>query len=198
LCSQDEDYIVAIRNLQERCIKSGYDQEIVDGILQEAVNIPRSLRKKPKTIENESCKIRWVTLAHSNAEEEIEEFVKSTNASLQSQNIGFELIKTTAPTLGKLLFNNNGSAMNSSSTCRPSCHICSHNARGSPKKVVSTRTKEKYDIDERTTCDDSGIYLITCDCKEQYVGKTTVTFKQRFKEHGMKNTAVQRNHQSNI
>ena len=162
----------------------------MDKILREAENIPRSLRKKPRTEEGEFCKIRWVILAHSNAEEEIEQFVKSTNASLHSQNVCFELIKTTAPTLGKLLFNNNGSAMNSSSTCKQSCHICSHNARGDLKKAESTRTKELYNIDERTTCDDSGIYLITCDCNEQYIGKTTVTFKQRFKEHGTKKTAV--------
>ena len=36
----------------------------------------------------------------------------------------------------------------------------------------------------------SGIYLITCKCGEQYIGKTTVSFGKRFNEHWTKNTAV--------
>ena len=76
------------------------------------------------------------------------------------------------------------------SACSSGCHICSNNTRGCLEKVESTKTKEAYSIDKRTHCNDSGIYLITCDCAEQYIGKTTVTFKQRFKEHKTKKTAV--------
>ena len=113
------------------------------------------------------------------------------NASLKNQNVMFELIKTTAPTLGKILFNNNNkSKPNETKECTTRCQICSNDARGNEKEVQCYKNKEKYHIDGSSTCKDSGIYLITCKCNEQYVGKTTVTFQQRFKEHWTKKTAV--------
>ena len=190
LCSRDEDYKEAIQNLKKRCLNSGYDEEKVDSILNEADNVQRSLTRRHRPDNQDISKIRWVTLAHSVVEDEIENYVKETNTSLKSQNVCFELIKTTAPTLGKMVFNNNNSTLESRNSCKSNCHICSNEARGDEKKVKCSKNNEQYNIDDRTTCNDSGIYLITCKCKEQYVGKTTVTFQQRFKEHCSKKTAV--------
>ena len=188
LCSRNEDYVTAIMGLRERCANSGYDKKMVDEVLKDAESLQRTLtrRKQVEDIEPD-CKIRWVTMAKSNAEKEIEHFVKSMNSALKTRRIQFELIKTTAPTLGKLLFNDPTTFSN---ICKSTCYICKSKAKGEEKKAASKTNKEEYRIDQRTTCNDSGIYLVTCKCKEQYVGKTTVSFGRRFKEHWTKNTSV--------
>ena len=101
LCSREEDFAEAVESLKLRCLNSGYDQAVVEDILKEAQNIPRSLQIKERKENEEAHKIRWITTAHSTVEEEMENFVKEMNASLKNQNVMFELIKTTAPTLGK-------------------------------------------------------------------------------------------------
>ena len=131
-------------------------------------------------------------MAHSSAEAATENFVKNINTALQHQRIAFELIKTTGPTLGKLLFNNNNNKelMEMSKTCRSRCQVCSNNIRGDEKKAKSQANGDSYSIDQRTTCRNSGIYLVTCKCKEQYIGKTTVQFNKRLNEHWTKKTSV--------
>ena len=107
--------------------------------------------------------------------------------------MAFEVIKTTAPTIGKLLFNNNNNKKeltDLSKTCRSRCQVCTSNIRGDEKKATSKTTGEAYTIDQRTSCRDSGIYMVTCKCDEQYVGKTTVQFNKRLNEHTTKNTSV--------
>ena len=136
------------------------------------------------------CKIRWVILAHSNLEKEIESFVKNMNAALIHQNVSFELVKTTAPTLANLLFNNNNTSIDTIGTCTSHCHICSNDARGDPEEVKSSANGAAYRIDAKATCGDSGIYCITCKCLEQYSGKTTVMYCKRHKEHWTTNTSV--------
>ena len=193
LCSRNEDFAIAIEQLRQRCTNSGYNKETVNEILKNAENLPRNLRSSRKIENNSVCKIRWVTMAHSSYEKEIEAFVKNMNIALRNKDVQFELIKTTGPTLGKQLFNNNNkinNAIDFSSTCTSRCKVCSNDARGDTKKAVSKSTNEHFNIDENTKCGNSGIYLITCKCHEQYVGKTTVTFGKRFGEHWNNNTAV--------
>ena len=137
-------------------------------------------------------KIRWVTLAHSKSEKEIEAFVKNINIALHNRSVGMELIKTTGPTLARQLFNNNNndSLVDSMGNCSQRCIICGQNARGDKDTVTSKATGESYKIDSSMTCNDSGIYLVICKCCEQYTGKTTVTTGTRFKEHWRKKTSV--------
>ena len=126
-------------------------------------------------------------------EEEIEKFAKSMNTVLRSENVGFELIKTTAPKLGSLLFNNSNTNNDLlTKNCTSRCKVCETSGRGEKRKAESKANNASYGIDENAKCCNSGIYMITCKCKEQYVGKTTVTFTQRYKEHwnNSKNTTV--------
>ena len=48
----------------------------------------------------------------------------------------------------------------------------------------------KYYINPNINCKHSGIYGITCNCVDQYSGKTTVTNGKRFGEHWSKSTSV--------
>ena len=192
LCSQNEDYEAALRGLKERCVNTGYNMDMVGNIMKNAGDIPREIKKRRAKEISDVCKIRWVTMAHSNAENEIEQFVKNINSALRNQHIMFELIKTTAPTLGKLLFNNNNSKdlMELSKTCRSRCQVCVNGSRKDETKVTGSANGESYSIDGKTTCRNSGIYMVTCKCNEQYIGKTTVQFNRRFNEHLTKATSV--------
>ncbi len=192
LCSRQEDFEIAIGNLKMRCINSGYDEEMVKEILEEAVDLKRELGRKRKMESEDVYKIRWITMAHSKSEKEIETFVKNINAATRNYSVGFEIIKTTGPTLGKQLFNNNNNRdlMDSMGICTSRCEVCGQNARGDESTVISKVTGDSYRIDKRMTCNNSGIYLVTCKCKEQYTGKTTVTTGKRYKQHWTKKTSV--------
>ena len=192
LCSRQEDYEAAIKDLHERCINSGYDEEMVNDVLSEAVALQRTLGRKRVTPTEETYRIRWVMMAHSKSEKEIEGFVKNINIALHNRSVGIELIKTTGPTLAKQLFNNNNNdgTVDSMGNCSSRCIVCGNNARGDKDTVVSKATGETYKIDNRMTCNNSGIYLVTCKCCEQYTGKTTLTTGGRFKEHWRKKTSV--------
>ena len=103
------------------------------------------------------------------------------NQVLQQEKIQFELVKTTAPSIGRILFNN----FDSSEVAQPDCDcmICANNVRGDKRTVISSVTKKEYHIDSNARCYNSGIYGITCKCVGQYSGKTTVGFNKRYPEH---------------
>ena len=110
------------------------------------------------------------------------------NKLLKPEKIQFEVIKTTAPNIGRLLFNN-FEKPNLVTNC--SCIICDNGAKGDDKVIVSSTSKIKYHINPNINCSNSGIYGITCKCMGQYSGKTTVGFNKRYPEHWqLKGSAV--------
>ncbi len=109
---------------------------------------------------------------------------------MKDHHIAYELIKTTGPTIGSLLFNNYDKPTFNEERCNTRCMVCDNDARGDRNYVVSSVSKKKYHINPNINCKNSGIYAITCKCVDQYSGKTTVTNGQRFKEHWRKSTSV--------
>ena len=103
------------------------------------------------------------------------------NQVLRPEKIQFELVKTTAPNIGRLLFNNFDRGDEVEQNC--SCMVCSNDVRGDEKTITSSVTKNKYHINSDIKCYNSGIYGITCKCMSQYGGKTTVGFNKRYPEH---------------
>ena len=64
--------------------------EMVEEVLKDATMIPRTLTRRKQTKEVEAdCKIRWITMAKSNTEKEIEYFVKTMNTALEHHKIQF-------------------------------------------------------------------------------------------------------------
>ena len=49
---------------------------MVEDVLKDSEHIERRLQPKHCVVNKDINKIRWITLAHSNAEDEIEKFVK--------------------------------------------------------------------------------------------------------------------------
>ena len=181
LCSRDFDFNIAIQNLRERCVNSGYDASLVDQILSTSSGLTRNISPKIYTVVQTNEVIRWITLSNSHYDQEILEFINRMNLKLKPHNIEFENVKTTGPSLSKLLFNNNGN--NKANQMCGNCGICVDNRRGDEKKIVSTTRNVSYQINENLSCTRSGIYCVTCNCITQYTGKTSIPYNVRFLEH---------------
>ena len=181
LCSRDNDFTTAIADLKMRCLNSGYDPNMIEEILRSAKDLRREISTNQRIEPSDSHKIRWVTLSHSCFDSDIKRFTQTMNQVLQQEKIQFELVKTTAPSIGRVLFNN----FDSSEVAQPDCNcmICANDVRGDKKTVISSDTKKEYRIDSKARCSNSGIYGITCKCVGQYPGKTTVGFNKRYPEH---------------
>ena len=67
--------------------------------------------------------------------------------------------------------------------CRKPCNVCYYVCN--TKTVISSYTKQSFNLNGLFTCATSGvIYLTTClKCKKQYVGQTGRVFGQRMMEH---------------
>ena len=181
LCSKDRDFLLAIDNLKSRCINSGYDIEIINGILDQAKNLKRSLVSKGKSNDDRKKIIRWVILSGTFYEKLALNFAYNLNNYLQNYNIKLEVVKSTGSNIGNLLFNNCEKYLQ---TCEnKKCSICIGNNRSVNYEVISKITSLRYKVDKNITCHDCGIYRITCPCSAAYTGKTTTSFNQRFKEH---------------
>jgi len=181
LCSSDVDFNSAIKNLEVRCINSGYDKKIVQGILSQARTLNRSLVKMDRYTNNSQKIIRWVILAGTPYEKSIQNFTRNLNDLLRSHNIKFELIKCTGSNLGKLLFNNREKYRKDCDDKK--CNICMSQHRSLDTKVKSKITSFEYKTDRNLNCEDRGIYRVTCPCSAAYTGKTTTGFNKRFNEH---------------
>ena len=67
------------------------------------------------------------------------------NRVLATSGIKIELVKTTGPSIGKSLFNNNNSGADYSEDCG-NCIICNNGARYAQNVVSSTVTGKTYRI----------------------------------------------------
>ena len=147
---------------------------MTEEILRSAKDLTQEIITNQPSEPNVIRKIRWVTLSHSSFDSEIKIFTQTMNQVLKPEKIQFELVKTTAPSIGRLLFNNLDKLEDAQLDC--TCMICVNDVRGDKETVKSSVTKKQYRIDSNTRCYNSGIYGITCKCVGQYSGKTMVGF----------------------
>ena len=186
LCSQQSDFEMAVDDLKIRCLKSGYDVKMVDGILGHGKSLKRMLLNKlsPATDIGISEKqtVRLVILSGTPYEKCFTDFAKRMNG-IPSTKIIISIVRTTGPTLGQLLFNNANPSQNVISCSLENCVVCKNDIEDKSGVVFSSTTKRDYKLGGRElTCNDGGIYVVTADCNAQYTGKT-VNFGQRLKEH---------------
>lgn len=182
LCSRDCDFHEAVVLLRQRCLNSGYCEEMVDNILQQAHTLQRNLVPVPKLEENEIRSIKWVVLSGTPYEKDIETFATRVNKTLTHHKIRLDIVKSTGSSLGNLLFQNNIKG-NFSKPCSRRCDVCSNNVRNDNINVESPTNGRSYPTNANLTCTDCGIYCISCSCLSLYIGKTTTQFNQRFREH---------------
>ena len=98
------------------------------------------------------------------------------------KDIKIEIVMSTGPTLGRLLFNNNNKIQGHVRACEDNCFVCRNEVRAMSGKVVSSVTRNKYNVDSDLSCYNGGIYMVNGSCGDQYSGKT-IHFGHRGKEH---------------
>lgn len=181
LCSRDKEYKEACLSLKERCIASGYKPDVIEEIFNQSEFLPRNLDERTSVDNNDTHKIRLVTLAGTQYENQIYSFVSRMNRVLVNSKIKVEIVKTTGSSIAKILFNNNNTN-NSMQDCGI-CFVCNNNNRNEREVVKSTVTGKSYKIANYLNCSNGGIYAVEGKCSDQYTGKTTVDFSNRMYEH---------------
>ncbi len=183
LCSKNNDFIEAIGKLRQRCLNSGYDMVMVDGILAQASTLERILTPKVQDIDSDTKIVRWVILTGTVYEKQIQNFTSRINRSLQNHNIKLEIVRSTGSSIGKLLFNNNAKSMNSHDCNSKNCDVCVNNLQTDSSEIVSPINGRVYPVNSSLKCDNCGIYAIFCRCLSLYTGKTTGQYNYRLHEH---------------
>ena len=190
LCSRETDYNEAVLNLKNRCLNSGYKASLIESILSEANNIQRTLEYNHiQPVQNEIETLRLIILSGTMYQSQFKEFAKRMNSLLK--DIKIEIVMSTGPTLGRLLFNNNNRIVNPVGSCEGNCFVCRNELQSKSGEVVSSITGLKYPVDNTLSCKNGGIYVVKGNCNDQYSGKT-INFGNRGKEHfhSSKSTAV--------
>ena len=183
LCLLDEDFENSVVELKKRCMNSGYSAEIVSSILNIAPTLIRTLsKKKSEPPKKDTLEIRLVVLAGTAYESQLSSFTCRMN-SLLPQNTYINIVKSTFPSLSRLLFNNNDKCGNPKKCNCSKCEICKNETLLSQlDHVTSSATGYSYPVDSSLSCTDGGIYVIKGACDSQYTGKT-VHFSTRSHEH---------------
>ena len=186
LCSRNIDFEYAVADLKQRCIKSEYPANIIDNILNTAPNITRTLTKSLQLRnQEETPSVSLVVLSGTSYGKVFSDFAtKVNNFSLPLFKV--EVIKSTSLSVSQLLFHNCVNKRESSTCTSHTCIICSNNMNKEHANVKSTITGEMYKVDRTLNCKDSGIYVLTGGCEQQYSGKTTTPYHNRCHEHLMK------------
>lgn len=190
LCSRETDYDEAVLNLKKRCVNSGYNVSLIDSILGEAKNIRRNLEHTNiQPLSNDKENLRLVILSGTTYQNEFKKFAQQMNPLLK--DIKIQIVMSTGPTLGRLLFNNNNKVIDSVELCGGNCFVCRNGLQDKSGEVVSSVTGIKYTIEKNLSCNNGGIYVVKGGCNSQYSGKT-IHFGTRGKEHleTSKSTAI--------
>ena len=184
LCSRDNDFVLAVKSLEERCLNSGYKPAIVTGILSQSGNLQRSLSYTPKQPSNNNEKeiVRLVILTGTYYENEFCKFAKRMNSLTETAGTKIEIVRSTNSSIGQLLFNNNGKCFPQDLCNENRCFIHLNDIQNKSGLITSTVTGESYPTNGKLGCVNGGIYVVNGCCSEQYTGKT-IHFGVRTKEH---------------
>ena len=184
----DDDYYKSLKILKKKCLRSGFDEKLVDGMIAKT----KKWNREGKQIEEEKkerCKkLTWAT-----------EFPNILKLSKQEKSLMPQASITffRPPTLGTQLLNYRRIAQGAkkeehraSNECG-ACGLCGK--RGSLKNMVRTSNKleTKKGIiklnNKNLTCRSFGIYAGQCIiCSEVYVGQTKTSFRTRWNGHRFK------------
>ena len=182
LCSRDEDYLDAVQLLKVRCEASGYKSDDINVAFANHETIPRDLSNQVPINDEDCHEVRLVALSGTPYAKDIDLFAMRMNRVLSSGKIKVSIVRTTGPSVARLLFRNNNSRM-AEVDCR-NCIVCTNEARNKEGVVMSNTTGKSYKIPVNLTCRNGGIYIYEGgECVDQYTGKTTVPTGTRFLEH---------------
>ena len=126
LCSRDMDFKDAIKNLELRCLNSGYRKTMVTEIISSAESLTRNHSVVGKPMLNNNSSVRLVTLAGSSYVKKFKDFASRMHTTLGNSNIRIEIVHCTSTSLSQLLFNNGNVRRNSCVLSSDGCAACRH------------------------------------------------------------------------
>ena len=185
ICSNDLDYLDAVKELKVRCLNSGYNHAMVDRILALAPSLERNLEYTSSNIRenvsNKHLNVRLVILSGTLYEHDFIKFSRRMNSLFQDSGLQIDIVSSTSLSLSRLLFNNHQKQLPPHCT-DSKCQVCKYGTLNVSGMIKSNATGHSYVIDNTLNCTDGGIYVVTGACHSQYTGKT-IDFCKRFKEH---------------
>ena len=172
LCSRNSDFKESVEKLKMRCIRSGYNINMVQDILNQSDSLERTLSNMVNIPENPKIGIRLVILTGTFYEKDFINFARRINSYLSSSNLKIEIVRSTAPTIGQMLFNNNNKSSTIQDCSTNNCVVCSNDLQDKSGVLKSSVTGMEYKVNSNLTCNEGGIYVIKGACSGQYTGKT--------------------------
>ena len=97
LCSGDMEFKDVIKNLELRCLNSGYRKTMVTEILSSSESLTRNLSVVGKPMLNNNSSVRLVTLAGTSYVKKFEDFASRMHTTLGNSNIRIEIVHCTSP-----------------------------------------------------------------------------------------------------
>ena len=146
LCSLQPDDEIAVENLQVRCLKSEYDPKMVEDILRHGKTLERNLENQSIVVDDKSKNketVRLTILSSTPYEKHFVDFAKRIN-DVSTANFFIDIVRSTGPTLGRLLFNNSNPAACLDSCRLKNCVICSNELEDKSGILSSSVTKNQY------------------------------------------------------
>ena len=140
---------------------------MIQEILDQSGTLERTLTVRNQTPQNNSkTSVSLVVLTGTPYEKKFIDFAERMNQILASEKLKIEVVRSTAPTIGRLLFNNNNnSSIEECST--DNCVVCVNNLQNKSGVVKSSVTGTEYKISKNLTCNNGGIYILTGQCRSQ-------------------------------
>ena len=138
LCSRDADYKDAVQLLKVRCETSGYRRDDIVKVFANHEVLSRNLYHRVVVDDDDYHEVRLVTLSGTSYQTEIDKFAKRMNRVLSSSKIRVCIVKTTGPSIAKLLFHNNDNRI-TEIDCG-NCIVCKNEARNTDGLVTSNTT----------------------------------------------------------
>ncbi len=181
LCSRDSDFKDAVKNLEIRCINSGYQKKMINDILSSANSLSRNLISAPTPHVHNSV-IRLVALAGSSYVKKFTEFASRMNRILFNSDIRIEIVKCTSASISRLLFNNGNAISNPVVAYSDGCTACTNGIINDTGYLKSNVTDKSFKVDINLNCKNGGIYVVDAACAAQYTGKS-IHFGVRSTEH---------------
>lgn len=200
-CTDCDTFMVQARMLKDRFVEKGYSSSDLDKEIENACKVDREalLQDRPKE-PNDAFKWSFLT-SFSTQHRHIKRIFQHHWDVLKTDKILGPLLPETpkvvfrgVPSLRNKLAPNVIDPPKKTSffhnwtgfhPCKR-CLVCQHNTCGrrTSHEFSSTVTGRTYAIKQFSTCATTGIvYLITCPCGKQYVGRTIRSFTVRVSEH---------------
>ena len=168
-----------LKNLRRNLKMQKYPDEIIVKGIKKALEIPQAELRKPKTMEENSKIMPYVSTYNPN-NPQVSNIIKSVFENIQGNDVpGFKDMKLIqsrrqAPNLKRILtkaeFSSKKPEVRKCGDAR--CQCCNH-LRLSDHYVFK-RTGFHFQLKSSMSCDSSNlIYVLICDgCKEEYIGET--------------------------